>query len=165
MAMSRPVDAKWKMIFGYKQNYPKELQAKLGLKYHMGQDFACPKGTPVLSMVNGWWLGAKEYRGYGYMIEQLFNVGAGADKIWYLARYAHLTLNSEKFKKYGASVKKGAVIALSGGTGTVYYDPKIGKNREHPHLHVEVFKVKKVQGAWVRTELVSPAFVTGEELA
>jgi murein DD-endopeptidase MepM/ murein hydrolase activator NlpD len=161
--MARPVDRRFKMGFGFGKQYPAILQEKLGLISHQGQDFYCPSGTPVLAVADGWLLGFGERRAFGELFEELIAVGRLWWKKWFIVRYAHLTKNSARFSKHGEKIGKGEMIAYSDATGTIYRDDAKSQPREHPHLHIEVWEAKKVAGAWARTKLISPAFLTGEE--
>lgn len=159
----RPVSKEFPMIFGFKKPYSPTLQAATGLSSHWGQDFACPIGTPIIAGIDGYWLGAGWHRGYGYMAEIIFSTGRLWWKKWYLARYAHLIANSACPLRLGAAISKADEIALSGDTGATLYADKAGKPpRRHPHLHFELWKARKVAGAWLRIELADPALITGE---
>jgi murein DD-endopeptidase MepM/ murein hydrolase activator NlpD len=85
---------------------------------HWGQDFRVPTGTPVAAMNDGTVLLARPlYFEGGFVV---LDHGQGL-----LTLYLHL---SEFKVKEGEQVKRGQVIALSGGTGRA----------TGPHLHVEV---------------------------
>lgn len=95
---------------------------------HMGVDFACPKGTPIISVAPG-------------VVErvQSLNVGYGKNVLinhygWH-SFYAHLT---KMTVRKGEKVKVGTLIGYSGRTG--FWRGKTGY-----HLHLGI----KVAGKWV----------------
>lgn len=149
--MSRPVDAEYPVTLGFKAPYSAALQKLTGLSTHQGIDYGCPSGTIITAGVNGWWLGAGWHRGYGYMAQILFAVGRLWWKRWYIARYAHLTANSERFDRLGVAVSKDSAVAFSDNTGA----------STGSHLHFELWRAEKIKGAWVRVELVNPSLVVG----
>ncbi len=110
----RPVDRKYpiSLVFG-------ALRPGLWRTHddHWGTDFACPVGTPVYAVEDGFILFAQEDPGgWGHFLE----LKAGND--YYI--YGHL---SEWKVKEGDKVTKGQVIGLTGNTG----------NSTGPHLHFE----------------------------
>jgi murein DD-endopeptidase MepM/ murein hydrolase activator NlpD len=83
---------------------------------HLGVDFACKIGTPVLAVADGEITNSTWGKAYGKQIVQQVDGG--------FVIYAHL--NALRVKP-GATVKKGQVIGESGNTG----------NSTGPHLHLE----------------------------
>ena len=90
-------------------------------KLHMGADFKCPMGTPILATSDGVVKKvAYDKTGYGKQIVLEHDES-------FQTRYAHL---SELKVKVGQVIKKGEVIGLAGSTGS----------SAKPHLHYEVIK-------------------------
>jgi murein DD-endopeptidase MepM/ murein hydrolase activator NlpD len=83
---------------------------------HLGVDFACKIGTPILAVADGKITNSTWGKAYGKQIVQQVEGG--------FVIYAHL--NALRVKP-GATVKKGQVIGESGNTG----------NSTGPHLHLE----------------------------
>ncbi len=90
------------------------------MKFHSGQDFHAPLGTPVYATGDGTVESAQYNDGYGYCI--IIDHGFGLKTL-----YAHL---SKLLVKPGQVVKRGENIALSGNSGI----------SDGPHLHYEVIK-------------------------
>ncbi len=92
------------------------------VEFHTGVDVACPRGAEVLAARDGKviYTGFKE--GYGNLVVIQHEYG-------YRSFYGHL---SRPLVKPGDTVKRGAVIALSGNTGRT----------TGPHLHFEVRRGK-----------------------
>ena len=160
----RPFDNYIEMHFGYGKTYPDNVAKHVGIKKHTGQDFLTIEGILVKASVNGWWLGFKWYRGYGYTADILFYTGKLWYKKWYVIRFAHLLANSDMRFKYGQYLIKEDIVARTGASGTTYSDGPGHEPRRHPHCHVEVWAAEKIQGAWIKTNIVHPGFVTREEI-
>jgi murein DD-endopeptidase MepM/ murein hydrolase activator NlpD len=108
-----PADATISDVFGSQRIFNGKTQST-----HYGLDFRVPSGTPVAAMNDGTVLLARPlYFEGGFVV---LDHGQGL-----LTLYLHL---SEFKVKEGDRVKRGQVIALSGGTGRA----------TGPHLHVEV---------------------------
>jgi murein DD-endopeptidase MepM/ murein hydrolase activator NlpD len=108
-----PADAEISDVFGSQRIFNGKTQST-----HYGLDFRVPSGTPVAAMNDGTVLLARPlYFEGGFVV---LDHGQGL-----LTLYLHL---SEFKVKEGDQVKRGQVIALSGGTGRA----------TGPHLHVEV---------------------------
>ena len=90
--------------------------------YHVGADYAAPKGTPILAVKDGKVLEAKDKVTWGpaYGIAAVIDHGNGLRAI-----YAHM---SKILVKAGDVVKEGQQIGEVGSTG----------NSTGPHLHLEV---------------------------
>lgn len=88
-------------------------------KKHVGTDYACPVGTPVLSPVNGVIRSVTIGPSGGKQIEL-----EGEGKYW---RFLHL---SRQNVRPGEAVREGQQIGLSGNTGIT----------TGPHLHMDVRK-------------------------
>jgi murein DD-endopeptidase MepM/ murein hydrolase activator NlpD len=108
-----PADATISDVFGSQRIFNGKAQSP-----HQGLDFRVPAGTPVAAMNSGTVLLARVlyYEGGFVVIDH----GQG-----FLTLYLHL---SEFKVKEGDEVKRGQIIALSGGTGRA----------TGPHLHVAV---------------------------
>ncbi len=88
------------------------------VRFHYGQDFAVNTGTKIYTPADGKVKFAQNQGGFGKVVK--IDHGNGFRTI-----YAHLS----KIKvKYGAKVKRGDLIAISGNTG----------RSAGPHLHYEV---------------------------
>lgn len=100
-------------------------------KNHAGIDIAHPTGTEVLAMADGVIIdsGMKDNGCGGTIAVDHGEVNGKKLK----TRFCH---NSKLFKSIGDSVKKGEVIALSGGGEN---DPGRGKSTG-PHIHFEVYE-------------------------
>ena len=108
-----PADATISDVFGSQRIFIGKTQST-----HYGLDFRVPSGTPVAAMNDGTVLLARPlYFEGGFVV---LDHGQGL-----LTLYLHL---SEFKVKEGDRVKRGQVIALSGGSGRA----------TGPHLHVEV---------------------------
>ena len=90
-----------------------------GTRFHDGQDFACPTGTPVYSTGDGVVVKA-DFKFTGYGNEIVIDHGFG-----YRTRYAHL---SKIGVAVGTPVRRGDQIGAVGSTG----------KSTGPHLHYEV---------------------------
>jgi murein DD-endopeptidase MepM/ murein hydrolase activator NlpD len=90
------------------------------MKFHSGQDFHAPIGTPVYATGDGTVESAQYNDGYGNCI--IIDHGFGLKTL-----YAHL---SKFLVKPGQVVRRGENIALSGNSGL----------SDGPHLHYEVIK-------------------------
>lgn len=90
------------------------------MKFHSGQDFHAPIGTPVYATGDGVVESAQYNDGYGNCI--IIDHGFGLKTL-----YAHL---SKCLVKPGQVVRRGENIGLSGNTGV----------SDGPHLHYEVIK-------------------------
>lgn len=113
METSQPIKSARTSKFGSYRRLPTGMQY-----FHTGLDLRAAVGTPVYSMADG-----------EVALAQNFVVPGGAVIIDHgntiFSKYYHL---SELLVKPGQKVKKGDLIAKSGGTGRV----------EAPHLHWEV---------------------------
>ncbi|MFQ6613338.1 MAG: peptidoglycan DD-metalloendopeptidase family protein [Fidelibacterota bacterium] len=87
-------------------------------RFHYGQDFSVPSGTPIYATADGVVQQARYRGGFGKTIK--INNGNGYSTI-----YAHLSKISVK---YGQKVKRGDIIGYSGNTG----------RSTGPHVHYEV---------------------------
>lgn len=87
---------------------------------HIGTDFACPVGTPVLAPYDG----EVTVSGTSPALGNFCHYKYTFDGVTYVARFMHLTDAPEKGK-----YKRGEIIELSGKTGKV----------SGPHLHVDIF--------------------------
>lgn len=92
-------------------------------KFHKGVDFKAQSGTSVYAIYDGVVTRASTFAGYGKCVDIKHSSG-------YVSRYAHL---SGYKVKVGDRVKKGALIALSGNTGT----------STGSHLHLELARYNK----------------------
>ena len=108
-----PADAAISDVFGSQRIFNGKTSSP-----HLGLDFRVPSGTPVEAMNNGTVLLARPLYFEGNFV--VLDHGQGL-----LTIYMHL---SEFKVKEGDQVKRGQVIALSGGTGRA----------TGPHLHVGV---------------------------
>ncbi|MCS6988890.1 MAG: M23 family metallopeptidase [Chloroherpetonaceae bacterium] len=90
------------------------------MKFHSGQDFTAPIGTPIYATGNGVVETASFVDGYGNCV--IIDHGFG-----YKTVYAH---QSKLNVKVGQAVKRGQLIGFVGNTGV----------SEAPHLHYEVIK-------------------------
>lgn len=90
------------------------------MKFHSGQDFTAPTGTPIYATGNGVVETASFVDGYGNCV--IIDHGFG-----YKTVYAH---QSKIAVKAGQAVKRGELIGYVGNTGV----------SEAPHLHYEVIK-------------------------
>lgn len=150
--MSRPVDKKYRIGFGYHKEYPKVLQQSLGIKYHKGVDYFCPIGAKIINPVYGNLIeiGEKKYMGK-YMVIK-FTVLQGLAKSTY--RFIAMHLSRLQFSKVmpTTTIAKGELLALSGDSGT-FYD-----GRFHPHCHCQIDKWIKDKQVW---NDVDPSFIFG----
>ncbi len=87
-------------------------------RFHYGQDFSVPAGTPIYATADGVVQQARYRGGFGKTVK--LNNGNGYSTI-----FAHL---SNIAVKYGQSVKRGDIVGYSGNTGRT----------TGPHLHYEV---------------------------
>jgi murein DD-endopeptidase MepM/ murein hydrolase activator NlpD len=110
---SAPADAAISDVFGSERIFNGKTSSP-----HLGLDFRVPSGTPVAAMNDGTVLLARQLYFEGNFI--VLDHGQGL-----LTLYLHL---SEFKVKEGDQVKRGQVVALSGGTGRA----------TGPHLHVAV---------------------------
>jgi len=110
---SPPADAAISDVFGTQRVFNGVAQST-----HQGLDFRVPTGTPVAAMNDGTVLLARPLYFEGNFV--VLDHGQGL-----LTLYLHL---SEFKVKEGDTVKRGQIIALSGGTGRA----------TGPHLHVAV---------------------------
>jgi len=88
------------------------------MEFHSGVDVSCPRGSEVLAARDGKVIFTGFEGGYGKLVVLQHECG-------YRSYYGHL---SRPLVKPGDTVKRGAVIALSGNTGRT----------TGPHLHFEV---------------------------
>ena len=92
------------------------------VEFHAGVDVSCPRGSEVLAARDGTVIYSGFTEGYGNLVVLQHEFG-------YRSFYGHLTRSKVK---PGDTVKRGAVIALSGNTGRT----------TGPHLHFEVRRGK-----------------------
>ncbi len=111
----KPIDAPRTSGFGMRLHPIYQI-----MKFHSGQDFTAPIGTPIYATGNGIVETASFVDGYGNCV--IIDHGFG-----YKTVYAH---QSKLAVKAGQSVKRGMLIGYVGNTGV----------SEAPHLHYEVIK-------------------------
>jgi len=111
----KPIDAPRTSGFGMRLHPIYQI-----MKFHSGQDFTAPTGTPIYATGNGIVETAAFVDGYGNCV--IIDHGFG-----YKTVYAH---QSKLAVKAGQSVKRGMLIGYVGNTGV----------SEAPHLHYEVVK-------------------------
>ncbi len=111
----KPIDAPRTSGFGMRLHPIYQI-----MKFHAGQDFTAPIGTPIYATGNGVVETASFVDGYGNCV--IIDHGFG-----YKTVYAH---QSKLNVKVGQSVKRGMLIGYVGNTGV----------SEAPHLHYEVIK-------------------------
>ncbi|MFN3344398.1 MAG: M23 family metallopeptidase [Chloroherpetonaceae bacterium] len=111
----KPIDAPRTSGFGMRLHPIYQI-----MKFHAGQDFTAPTGTPIYATGNGVVETASFVDGYGNCV--IIDHGFG-----YKTVYAH---QSKLNVKVGQSVKRGMLIGYVGNTGV----------SEAPHLHYEVIK-------------------------
>ncbi len=111
----KPIDAPRTSGFGMRLHPIYQI-----MKFHSGQDFTAPTGTPIYATGNGIVETASFVDGYGNCV--IIDHGFG-----YKSIYAH---QSKLAVKAGQSVKRGMLIGYVGNTGV----------SEAPHLHYEVVK-------------------------
>ncbi len=111
----KPIDAPRSSGFGMRLHPIYQI-----MKFHSGQDFTAPTGTPIYATGNGTVETASFVDGYGNCV--IIDHGFG-----YKSIYAH---QSKLNVKVGQSVKRGMLIGYVGNTGV----------SEAPHLHYEVVK-------------------------
>ena len=99
--------------FGYRQDPIDAVR-----RFHQGQDFSVPTGTPIFAPADGVVKRAYYIGGFGNHIKLDHASG-------YSTTFAHL---SEIFVRHGQKVKRGDVIGETGNTG----------RSTAPHLHYEV---------------------------
>ena len=130
--MRYPFNGTYRITFKFGAIYT-SIKGLLGLR-HKGTDFGLPKGTPVVSTVNGTVVAAnyKVSRGYGIVI-----IDSDKDK---KISYYHL---SKMYVKKGNKVKTGQKIGLSGSTGVF---------STGPHLHFQLEVSPKGKNKWVVTD-------------
>ena len=87
-------------------------------RFHQGQDFSVPTGTPIFAPADGVVKRAYYIGGFGNHIKLHHASG-------YSTTFAHL---SKIFVRHGQKVKRGDVIGETGNTG----------RSTAPHLHYEV---------------------------
>jgi len=145
----RPVNDKYKIGFGYGEEYPIELQKSLGINKHKGVDYYTIKGIKVISPVNGILteIGEKALMGKYIII--------GFESMKKKFRFTAMHLSKVLIENVSPvmKVKKEQVIALTGDTGTFY------NGRKHPHCHCQIDKWDEKEMKWVD---VNPSFVFGK---
>ena len=99
--------------FGYRQDPIDDVR-----RFHQGQDFSVPTGSPVFAPADGVVKRAYYIGGFGNHIKLDHASG-------YSTTFAHL---SKIFVRHGQKVKRGDIIAETGNTG----------RSTAPHLHYEV---------------------------
>jgi len=99
--------------FGYRQDPIDAVR-----RFHQGQDFSVPTGTPIFAPADGVVKRAYYIGGFGNHIKLDHSSG-------YSTTFAHL---SKIFVRHGQKVKRGDVIGETGNTG----------RSTAPHLHYEV---------------------------
>jgi len=95
------------------------------MRYHHGLDIACPAGTPIYAMQDGFVIFSGQQGGYGnvVIIDHYFSDIPELPRVQ--TKYAH---NSKNLVKKGDYVRRGQIIAEAGSTG----------RSTGPHLHFEV---------------------------
>jgi hypothetical protein len=96
-------------------------------QFHRGIDFQVPVGTPVVAPAPGDVVAIRRGGGYGRYVTIQHDSG-------FATRMAHL---ERVFVKVGDAVRRGDVIATTGGGG-----PSEGRSTG-PHLHLEIRRVQK----------------------
>lgn len=144
----RPVPKKYKMNFGYLEEYPDNLKWITKDGKHHGQDFLAPKGTSVIASVDGYMEFVGWLRGFGNCAIIRFKGNAFDIRATFRVILAHLSHIDQKLN-HGLKIRKWDEIGKSGDSGYA---------KNHPHLHIQVEKLKN--GVWVHIE---PSFVTGEK--
>ncbi len=110
----RPVDGGYlNSSFGYRQDPIDAVR-----RFHQGQDFSVPTGTPIFAPADGVVKRAYYIGGFGNHIKLDHSSG-------YSTTFAHL---SKIFVRHGQKVKRGDIIGETGNTG----------RSTAPHLHYEV---------------------------
>ena len=110
----RPVDGGFlNSNFGYRQDPIDNVR-----RFHQGQDFAVPTGTPIFAPADGIVKRAYYIGGFGNHIKIGHSSG-------YTTTFSHL---SKIFVRHGQKIKRGDVIGETGNTG----------RSTAPHLHYEV---------------------------
>ena len=110
----RPVEGGYlNSSFGYRQDPIDAVR-----RFHQGQDFSVPTGTPIFAPADGVVKRAYYIGGFGNHIKLSHASG-------YSTTFAHL---SKIFVRHGQKVKRGDVIGETGNTG----------RSTAPHLHYEV---------------------------
>ena len=99
--------------FGYRQDPIDAVR-----RFHQGQDFSVPTGTPIFAPADGVVKRAYYIGGFGNHIKLDHSSG-------YSTTFAHL---SKIFVRHGQKIKRGDIIGESGNTG----------RSTAPHLHYEV---------------------------
>ena len=99
--------------FGYRQDPIDNVR-----RFHQGQDFAVPTGTPIFAPADGIVKRAYYIGGFGNHIKLEHSSG-------YTTTFSHL---SKIFVRHGQKIKRGDVIGETGNTG----------RSTAPHLHYEV---------------------------
>ena len=110
----RPVEGGYlNSSFGYRQDPIDNVR-----RFHQGQDFAVPTGTPIFAPADGLVKRAYYIGGFGNHIKLEHASG-------YTTTFSHL---SKIFVRHGQKIKRGDVIGETGNTG----------RSTAPHLHYEV---------------------------
>ena len=99
--------------FGYRQDPIDDVR-----RFHQGQDFAVPTGTPIFAPADGIVKRAYYIGGFGNHIKLEHSSG-------YTTTFSHL---SKIFVRHGQKIKRGEIIGETGNTG----------RSTAPHLHYEV---------------------------
>ena len=99
--------------FGYRQDPIDNVR-----RFHQGQDFAVPNGTPIFAPADGIVKRAYYVGGFGNHIKLEHSSG-------YTTTFSHL---SKIFVRHGQKIKRGDIIGETGNTG----------RSTAPHLHYEV---------------------------
>ena len=99
--------------FGYRQDPIDDVR-----RFHQGQDFSVPTGTPIFAPADGIVKRAYYIGGFGNHVKLGHSSG-------YTTTFAHL---SKIFVRHGQKIKRGDIIGETGNTG----------RSTAPHLHYEV---------------------------
>ncbi|MDC0164931.1 peptidoglycan DD-metalloendopeptidase family protein [bacterium] len=99
--------------FGYRQDPIDNVR-----RFHQGQDFSVPSGTPIFAPADGVVKRAYYIGGFGNHVKLSHSSG-------YTTTFAHL---SKIFVRHGQKIKRGDIIGETGNTG----------RSTAPHLHYEV---------------------------
>ena len=115
------------------EDVPDTFDAKRGSRRHQALDILAPRGTPVLSVVDGRILKLRQNASGGLTI---YVVEPSDRFVFY---YAHLGSYRKRLRE-GEAVRKGDVIGYVGTTGNA---PK-----HVPHLHFQLMRLHNVSRWW-----------------
>jgi murein DD-endopeptidase MepM/ murein hydrolase activator NlpD len=123
---------------------------------HLGIDYACPEGSPLVAVDGGTVVaqGKDPWSGNAWFVQLRIRRTASYDLH---VLYYHLQAGSPKFK-VGDKVRAGQVIALSGNTGW----------STNPHLHFCLVRMPRgtLPGKWFENLFYDPQpFIDGMDLS